>query len=45
MITETSQPITCFISAKTEILRDHAVPPERQPAPGRSGGLAPCLGE
>jgi hypothetical protein len=31
MITETSQPITCFISTKSEILSDHAAPWARAP--------------
>jgi hypothetical protein len=31
MITETSQPITCFISMKSEILSDHAAPWARAP--------------
>jgi hypothetical protein len=31
MITETSQLITCFISTKSEILRDHAAPRARAP--------------
>jgi hypothetical protein len=34
MITETLQPITCFISAKSEILHDSAAPCAR--APGAS---------
>jgi hypothetical protein len=34
MITETSQPITCFISTKSEILHDHAAPRARAPRAG-----------
>jgi hypothetical protein len=34
MITETLQPITCFISTKSEILRDLAAPGARVPDAG-----------
>jgi hypothetical protein len=40
MITEIKQPITCFISTKSEILRDHAAPrasAASQPAHGPHG--------
>jgi hypothetical protein len=34
MITETLQPITCFISTKSEIMRDYAAPGARPPGAG-----------
>jgi hypothetical protein len=34
MITETLQPITCFISTKSEILRDYAAPGARAAGTG-----------
>jgi hypothetical protein len=33
MITETLQPITCFISTKSEILSDHPEPRAQAPRP------------
>jgi hypothetical protein len=35
MITEISQPITCFISTKSEIPLDHAAPRSVTPHPAR----------
>jgi hypothetical protein len=39
MITETLQPITCFISTKSEILRDHAAPRALAPRPSAPTAL------
>jgi hypothetical protein len=39
MIVEIPQPITCFISTKTEINRDHAVPCARALLSGRARPL------